>query len=254
MKKVTFTLSTKFYETTNFDSITLVDGNRDFSATAKLLASMEKYGNISSGLVAKIKIGKTAYYYLLDGQHRLAACKKLGIPFSFLQIELSSMEGIIELISTINSSSEQWKTINYLRAWIIEGKQDYINYQSILNGCTWTETTTTKTGKLKVKVKNMGIESLNKLLKVSTKTFKKGDMVIQNFAKARKQVKQVISLLPYLPNGAQCLRSIVEVVTNPEYNHTAMLTEVSKETLKNTWHKDETKLLIQLRNTMLQVC
>jgi ParB-like chromosome segregation protein Spo0J len=66
----------------------------------KIMSSMELYGNITVGLVAKVK--KT--FYILDGKHRFEGCKVTGIPFEFKLIELDSTNDIVKIMASLNST------------------------------------------------------------------------------------------------------------------------------------------------------
>ncbi len=70
---------TKVMYEKNYSKFTLFDNNRDINEThvEELIASMRKSGQLMPVVVTPDK-------EVIDGQHRLKACEKLGIPVSYV--------------------------------------------------------------------------------------------------------------------------------------------------------------------------
>ena len=58
-------------------------------------------------------------YYIGDGQHRMMACAKLGIPFNYEVVSLvdDTLDNLVKYISLLNDSSKTWSLPNYLNAY-----------------------------------------------------------------------------------------------------------------------------------------
>jgi hypothetical protein len=65
---------------------------------------------------------------ILDGQHRLLACKKLSIPVSYV---VSKYGGIKE-VRMFNSNARIWTMNNYLSSYVDMGEPEYIKLQKFM--------------------------------------------------------------------------------------------------------------------------
>lgn len=112
----------KVYETTRYDQFKLLVGNRPVKASGnkwnRLCESMKKYGQLVPALV-------DTNYNVLDGQHRLEACKLLGIPFVYSIADLSASAGVIGGINT----SKSWGTKDFIRYYASQTDKKSMNYK-----------------------------------------------------------------------------------------------------------------------------
>ena len=60
---------------------------------------------------------------VLDGQHRLSACKSLGIKVAYMLSEKKTSQA---RIITVNSVSKSWSSMDYLKSYAAAKKPDYI--------------------------------------------------------------------------------------------------------------------------------
>lgn len=64
----------------------------------------------------------SGHNYLIDGQHRLEACKKLGIPFLFTRSEDVTLGDV----TTLNVGAKSWSRNDFFRHYCESGKQEYL--------------------------------------------------------------------------------------------------------------------------------
>lgn len=90
------------YETTDYDKFTLVKGNRkpDKGHTQGLKLSMIEHGN----LTVDDPIEVNEKFQVFDGQHRLAALKKLGLPVYYIFRDKPTIQDI----RIANSNRRNW--------------------------------------------------------------------------------------------------------------------------------------------------
>jgi succinate dehydrogenase flavin-adding protein (antitoxin of CptAB toxin-antitoxin module) len=103
----------EIFETEDFDSFKYYLENRDIneSNVAKLVKNIDKERrNLTPVIVSPDK-------YVIDGQHRIEACRRLKIPVRFIEVK----DYQVKNIKDINSASKSWS------------KDDYINYNSVHN-------------------------------------------------------------------------------------------------------------------------
>ena len=107
----------------NYKMFKFIKGNRPLVATKvkKLIADYE------SGLdlfpYCPILINKDNY--VIDGQHRLEACKKLKLPVYFIIIP----QVTILQIAQMNATATRWKASDFFNCFIETGNPDYTTLQ-----------------------------------------------------------------------------------------------------------------------------
>lgn len=95
------------FQTKDYNQFVIVDKNRDLSKkhVNKLVNSIKKYGyKKSCPILVNDKLE------VIDGQHRIEACKILNIPVLYTIEDLS-----IKDISTLNSCARNWKMNDYVK-------------------------------------------------------------------------------------------------------------------------------------------
>lgn len=109
--------------TTNYDLFKFFDYNRDL-AEGNVKAKMEsirKIGFQGSILCHKESYDTSGHLYIIDGQHRFEALKRLGmaVPFEFISGDPNI------LIRELNKSQREWATLSYIKQHAINGVENY---------------------------------------------------------------------------------------------------------------------------------
>ena len=200
----------KYFVTKKYEVFNLLPFNRnvDNAHVTKLMESMKKHG--FKGVVQIIKtkfIDGTMKYFVVDGQHRIAAAQRLGIAIQFELTELNSKRETAEFIAELNTSAKSWGTANFLDVWSALDIQEYVKMARVQ--------------------KDTGFQ-LTPLLEAYLFTsnqsdYRKGKMKFPNEKHSDTIVQQMVDLNKYLPSKAFCRRAIVRVMRNPKYNHKKMV-------------------------------
>jgi hypothetical protein len=107
------------YQTTNYDLFHLLPENRvvDLVHVRKLVAMITQ-----SNLLHVKPLDVTADLGIIDGQHRLAAARELGLPVYYkISQQLSEAD-----ITTLNVAQKNWQGPDYLHYWSVKGRTDYL--------------------------------------------------------------------------------------------------------------------------------
>jgi len=125
----------KIYETSNYNEFDWTEINRDINDNhvKKLEADIDS----NMGIIMPVLVNPQRVNGKLqvpDGQHRLCALKRKGLPIRYIfapyQMKLND-------ITRINSQQQPWKTIDYVKAYAKAGKEDYIRlmafYEEVLD-------------------------------------------------------------------------------------------------------------------------
>ncbi|MDO7877348.1 ParB N-terminal domain-containing protein [Hymenobacter sp. ASUV-10] len=114
------------YSTTNYDLFHLLPENRavDAKHVRKLVAQITK-----KNLLHIKPIDVQATMGIIDGQHRLAAARELGLPVYYrIAPDLSEQD-----IATLNVAQKNWQGADYLHYWTQKGKPDYQALTDFMN-------------------------------------------------------------------------------------------------------------------------
>lgn len=120
MDQTTKVQDTAMYKTRDYDSFKMLNYNRkvDSERVEGLMQSIKEHGFLLPILVS-------SDMQVADGQHRLAAARKLNVPVSYIKYDISG-DMLPVLISKLNSLSKNWKLVNYYMMWRELGKGHYL--------------------------------------------------------------------------------------------------------------------------------
>lgn len=107
------------YHTTDYDLFKILAENREVhpNSVRKMVAQITR-----KNLLYARPIDVTASMEVIDGQHRLAAARELGVPVYYkITPQLSE-----EDITILNVAQKNWTGSDYLRSWAVKGRTAYI--------------------------------------------------------------------------------------------------------------------------------
>lgn len=105
-------------KTTNYDKFKYLLGNRDInqSHVRNLVKSISKNNLLEYNPILVDYSG-----FVIDGQHRLEAAKKLGVPVFYNQTDAD-----IDTVILINNNSKNWSIEDFVNSYIEFGHTDYV--------------------------------------------------------------------------------------------------------------------------------
>lgn len=113
-------------KTENYDAFKSITSNREVSRghVAKLVDSIT-----TKNLLYLNPIIVDEDMNVIDGQHRLEACKQLSIPIHYV------ISGTIkkEDLKNLNSVQKSWTTMDYINYFTVEGKAEYRKFSNLMN-------------------------------------------------------------------------------------------------------------------------
>lgn len=107
----------------NYDNFLLIKGNRPI-VKGKVKNIMDSY-NSGLNLFPYCPILINNENYVIDGQHRLAACKELRLPVYFCIVP----DIKLQQIAMMNAVGSKWKMSDYFNCYIENGSKDYLALQ-----------------------------------------------------------------------------------------------------------------------------
>lgn len=103
--------------------------NRVSEAKQPLIESLNKYGMLSAITIIKTNLFGTVEYFILDGQHRLKSAifnKMMKIHYIICEKPIDSIPALVNLVSTLNTTSKKWSINDYVDAY------RYLNYSNYI--------------------------------------------------------------------------------------------------------------------------
>jgi len=112
--------------TTQYDQFKYYVSNRevDQSHVRKLAASIQRKNlmHIRPALVNE-------ELYVIDGQHRIEACKLINVPVYYLVTEGLTKSDI----AILNTAQKNWTRLDFINFYAIEGKPEFITFSKLVN-------------------------------------------------------------------------------------------------------------------------
>lgn len=110
--------------TTDYWKFKSLDGNRNLNSLhlKRLMESMDK-----TPLFTVIYVNEKME--VIDGQHRLEACKELGLPINYIVLDNYGLREV----QVLNTNSKTWKADDYLDGYCDLGLEDYVKYRDFKN-------------------------------------------------------------------------------------------------------------------------
>ena len=178
-----------------------------------LTNSIQKYGMLHNLVVVEVDFfdGITRKY-VVDGQHSLMACLRLGVPVPYIVVNgVENKQELTSLVTYLNSSSKSWKQGDYVNAWA-ESIEDY---------------------KMLIKLKQKFDLDYDVVISASTgrdsgqniKELKKGLFRMENPAKSHLTCSRIANLLTIVPkmdrwSTRALVRAAVAIFTEEGYTPT----------------------------------
>lgn len=119
-------MENRIYRTYEFDKFRFLNGNRDVDQfkVAQLAAEIQQHGQLMPIMV-------NSEYEVIDGQHRLSACKKLGVPVQYFVRDNAN----IETAANVNIAGSNWRQRDWIKKHAKDGKEDYAELLDWIDLC-----------------------------------------------------------------------------------------------------------------------
>lgn len=186
----------KIKSTTNYSFFGYVGGNRDLDKghLSRLEKSISKKNMLSAN---PILVNKNME--IIDGQHRLEAARKIGVPIYYIVLDGASLEEVVIL----NSNMKNWRLIDYIKSFSKLGRDDYTQLLSFIEYYSFPPSVAVhllsgdkigaggpkgvKEGKFKVRSYDRAVEFADKYVRLRDK--------LGRFANTRDFIRALVSVL-----------------------------------------------------------
>jgi disulfide oxidoreductase YuzD len=188
---------TKVLYEKNYTKFTLFDNNREINEThvEELIASMRKSGQLMPVVV-------TQDMEVVDGQHRLKACEKLGVPVSYVV----NYAGSSKQIAIMNNTQKGWKNKDFLKHFSHKSHHNCAEYKKVQKFIDEFKLP------FRVNIALLSDKSLNDFTNKQANnrgplpSFREGNFKIINLEKAKEIASRLIKLKSFVPNLVKTIK------------------------------------------------
>jgi len=191
---------TKVMYEKNYTKFTLFDNNRDVNEThvEELISSMRKSGQLMPVVVTPDK-------EVIDGQHRLKACEKLGIPVSYVV----NSTGNSKQIAVMNNTQKGWKNKDFLKHFSHNSHSNSSEYKKIEK---FFEEYKLPFGVGIALLSNYSINMDGANNRGSMPSFRDGSFKIHDLDNAKVTASRLIKLKSFVPNLVKVVKFSVAFI------------------------------------------
>ena len=192
---------TKVMYEKNYSKFTLFDNNRDINEThlEELIASMRKSGQLMPVVVTPDK-------EVIDGQHRLKACEKLGIPVSYV----INSAGNVKQIAVMNNTQKGWKNKDFLKHFSHNSHHNCSEYKKVEKFIEEYRLP------FRVNIALLSDRAINNDNSVANRgpmpSFRNGSFKIVDLDKAKETASRLIKLKSFVPNLVKIVKFSVAFI------------------------------------------
>ena len=191
-------------QTSSYHQFLQVDGNRKVSER-HVRSLVNSIGQ--KNLMAANPIIVDDNFRVIDGQHRLEAARKLGVPVYYIMVDGGADLSDVQLI---NSAQKSWSLADYLQSYTSKGEAEYLKLQIFIE--RWDLTI------------SGGIRLLTGEGENAMQLFRRGEFKITNELKALEVMEMMKVFKPYITRNIrrskEFMKSVMSIVerniTTPE--------------------------------------
>ena len=171
-------------------------------------------------------------YRVADGQNRLEACKRLGIPVYYIIVPGLTLEDV----KRMNSNTKAWSWQENMQSFIDLGYEDYATYKEFYESYELNHTEC-----MQLLIGHTSLRKGSKKgKKTMAKTFADGQFVILQHGKAIKQANMITKVKPYFESytHGHFVRALVHLFNKKQdlFSFSKFLKKLAKRTTKLEHH------------------
>lgn len=199
------------YKTTNYSIFKFRDDNRTISLShvEALSRKMKEKGWIPGSYAVINEKGE-----VIDGQHRINAAMKVGVPV-FYTIEKKTG---FDHIQDLNQSQKNWSKGDHIHGWVTKGNQNYITLDRYCKKYP------------EFKLTEMLMFLNNSQVNISKEVFESGGFVVRSMNIANEWISNFQKLEPYFEKGYSksiFVRAMLRVMLRKEFSFEEFIHKVS---------------------------
>jgi hypothetical protein len=205
-------INKKILQTFNYSQFKKIKGNREINDrhVNALIKSIEEKGLIINPAIVNEKME------IVEGQHRLAACEILNLPFYYYVVQGS---GINE-VTILNQNRKNWGFTEWMNRYASYNNMEYKIYKSLYEKWGFDHWST-----IFLLCRTKGYRSRAGL----KDKFYSGTLKIETLEEGKKWAKRIMDVEPYYKNYKRraFIQAMIRVFHDKSYNHKTFLNRLN---------------------------
>lgn len=201
--------NTTYAKTTDYGRFKSIVGNRKLKEAH--VANLVRAFDADAIAIQYNPVTINEKWEVIDGQHRIAALKKLQLPVYYLMQPGLTLENVIAL----NSGKKAWTPEDFAHSWIERGNKEYETYLWFKDSYGINHD---------ILLRYLSLES-----PLTSQMFKDGKLKVVDFDRSVKLCEDLISLRPYYNrwNNRSFALGFWNLWSHPAYDHKRMLHKIN---------------------------
>lgn len=200
--------------TGNYEQFKLMPDNRNLNLlhVKRLVESFnERY------LVCPIIVNEKLE--VIDGQHRLQACKETLKPVYYIVIKGYA----IKEVQILNTNQKNWNKMDFLNMYCAEGKKVYLDFKKFMDD--FPDFKIQATERILSERSSRGRTGEIGGIKATMKDFEEGKLIIPNLQRSYLNAKKIMEFKPFFSefNSGLFVSAILPLFISKTYQHKEML-------------------------------
>ena len=192
----------EIYKTNDYDFFKKAHGNRELNEAhiVRIMDSM-KTQDLNSPILIN------GNQEVIDGQHRLEARKRLGLPVTYY---IEKSYGLNE-IQRLNANTRDWNKKEHLQSFVNRGYPEYIKFRKF-----WDTFPRLNFAAVEILLSDDSENSSR-----SKKTFENGKLKVSNYRGATQMAQKIMDIAPYFSGFSRrpFIRAMKSIFKIDKYSH-----------------------------------
>jgi hypothetical protein len=212
MKKIN-----QVFQTKDYSVFKLLKGNRIIN---EINIERLKKSFSNAYLLAPIIVNK--HYEIIDGQHRFAAAKDLGLPINFI---VEPDYGLRE-VQILNTNMKNWQKVDYLHAFCDLGYEEYIKMKEFMEEFPDFGISAAERILINFSSGSYGGQyNINGKARGRVRSFENGNFFIPDLQAAYDNARKILDFKNYYEgfNRTVFVATMIGIFKNENYDHQRMI-------------------------------
>ena len=207
---------TNVYKTKDHSIFKMLGDNRDINELhVRRLVQSFKENYLISPIIVNEK------FQIIDGQHRLEACKETGLPVYYIIIQGYS----IAEVQVLNTHQKNWTKLDFLKMYVSQGRPAYIAFQKFMDDFPELDFgSVERLVRLKPGLSKEGKDA-GPLQGATMKDFEEGRLKIPTIETSYAMARRVMDYKPYYHGFYKrtFVAALMGLMNSKLYNHKEMI-------------------------------
>lgn len=199
----------------DYKKFSYVKGNREISKK-KVQKIIDSYKN-GINLFPYVPVLINPGFFVIEGQHRIEACKILKLPVHYVIVPDLSLQQIAE----INSNTDKWKNVDFLKCYIKTGNTNY-------------ETLKTFIGKYNITLSvaiSLLMNGTTLRAESDMESYRSGKFIVKHQEKATQIMRKCYDYekVNKFCNDREFIRAIENLISSEVYTHNIIVSKLERD-------------------------